>query len=193
MSSTRASTPRARVSSTIRSDWSTATTSRPCATRRSANSPWPQPTSSTRRGRSATTSSNATSSGWPPRRRAHSDCLPASPFSSEYSRRTTSGSFCSATRPGAGLLVRGDLVPDLLERAADQPRHVHLRDPDLLRDLRLGQPLEEPQVQDHALALVEHLEPRRQHRAILGHLVLVLDLAERLERIELLTVLRAAA
>src|SRR5581483_3939033 len=90
-------------------------------------------------------------------------------------------------------LVRGDLVADLLERPADQARDVHLRDADLLCDLRLREPFEEPKVQDLALALVEDLEARREHRAILGDLVLVLDLSERLERIELLAVLRAAA
>src|SRR3954454_4321251 len=90
-------------------------------------------------------------------------------------------------------LFRGDLLADLLERAPDEPRHVHLRDADLLRDLRLREPLEEAEVQDAPLALVEHLEPWRQHRAVLRHLVLVLHVAERLERIEILTVFGAAA
>src|SRR5206468_1896140 len=78
-------------------------------------------------------------------------------------------------------LLGGDLVADLLERAPDQPRDVHLRDPDLLSDLRLRQALEEAQVQDPALALVECAEPRREHGTVLRNLVLVLDLAQRLE------------
>src|SRR5579884_1032147 len=61
-------------------------------------------------------------------------------------------------------LVGGDLLADLLERPADQPRDVHLRDAHLLRDLRLRQPFEEAQVQDLPLAVVEHLEPGREHR-----------------------------
>src|SRR5204862_3515770 len=51
------------------------------------------------------------------------------------------------------------------------------------------QPLEEAQVEDPPLAVVERPESRRQHRAVLRDLVLVLDLAERLERVELLAVL----
>src|SRR6187402_473055 len=57
-----------------------------------------------------------------------------------------------ALRRGLRLLAP-DLLADLLERAPDQPRHVHLRDPHLLSDLRLRQPLEEPQVEDHSLPL----------------------------------------
>src|SRR5207249_6207204 len=70
---------------------------------------------------------------------------------------------------------------------------VHLRDADLLGDLRLRQPLEEAQVQDATFALVERPEARREHRAVLRDLVLMLLRAERLERVELLAVLRAAA
>ena len=55
--------PRADVSSTILGDWSIAMTSTPACASRSANSPRPQPTSSTRRGSAAITSSNAMSSG----------------------------------------------------------------------------------------------------------------------------------
>src|SRR5438477_4695854 len=91
------------------------------------------------------------------------------------------------------LLIRCDLLADLLERAADQPRDVHLRDPHLLRDLRLGQPLEEAQVEDHALALVECAEPGSEHGAVLGYRVLVLLGADRLERIELALLVGAAA
>src|SRR5947207_7229817 len=65
-----------------------------------------------------------------------------------------------------------DLLADLLQRAADQPGDVHLRNADLLRDLRLGQAFEEAQVKDHALAVVEDAEPGREDGAVLGDLVL---------------------
>src|SRR3954453_3762722 len=100
---------------------------------------------------------------------------------------------CRSDRALRVELVRGDLFPDLLERAPNQTRDVHLRDTHLLGDLRLRQPFEETQMKDRALALIEHPEARRQHRAVLRYLVLMLDFTERLERIELLPVLRAAA
>src|SRR5436190_11899340 len=84
-----------------------------------------------------------------------------------------------------------DLLADLLQRAADEPGDVHLRDADLLRDLGLRQPLEEPEVQDHALALVEDAEARREHGEVLRDLVLMLLGAERLERVELALVVLA--
>src|SRR3954454_6349220 len=87
--------------------------------------------------------------------------------------------------PRGNLSLGGDLVADLLERATDEPRHVHLRDADLLRDLGLRQALEEAQVQDLPLALVEHAEAGRQYRAVLRDLVLVLLRPDRLERVEL--------
>src|SRR5579864_2825759 len=196
-SATRASTPRARVSSTIRSDWSHATTSSPAWRRRSASSPRPQPTSSTRRGAAASTASSATSCARGPDRLAQIEVRAASPASSAYSRRTTFGSSCargrSATRAGARLLVRGDLLADLLERAANQARDMHLRDPDLLCDLRLRQTVEEPELENHPLAVVERTEAGREHGAVLGDLVLVLLAADRLERIERVVAFPAAA
>src|SRR5436190_6480024 len=94
---------------------------------------------------------------------------------------------------GRGLVLLGlDLLADPLERPPDQPRYVHLRDPDLLRDLRLRQSLEEAQVEDQPLALVQRPEPGREHRAILGHLVLRLFLPERLQRVELALLVLAA-
>src|SRR5205823_5899486 len=86
-----------------------------------------------------------------------------------------------------GLLDRfvlGDLLADLLERAADQPGHVHLRDPDLLRDLGLRQPLEEAEVENRPFTIVEDAEAGRQDRPVLGDLVLVLLRPERFERVE---------
>src|SRR3954468_9370816 len=125
------------------------------------------------------------------------------PFSSKNERYPSRSSAVvrmpSIVRPSAAgaaglrLLLDRDLGADLLERAADQPRHVHLRDADLLGDLGLRQALEEAKVQDRPLALVEHAEAGREHGAILGDLVLVLDLAERLERIELAVLVGAAA
>src|SRR5437764_8475595 len=96
------------------------------------------------------------------------------PFDSKNDRKPSRSSAVVRTRPivgAAGLAARGaaaaglglvgrDLVADLLERAADEPRHVHLRDPDLLRDLRLGEALEEAQVEDLPLAVVEDAEAR---------------------------------
>src|SRR6266581_3086414 len=113
---------------------------------------------------------------------------------SRTARGRTPSRRCSSTR-GLRLhvLLRRDLLADLLKRAANQARHVHLRDADLLCDLRLRQALEEPEVEDLPLALVEDAESRREHGAILRDLVLVLFRADRLERVELLAVLLAAA
>src|SRR5512146_1353983 len=102
------------------------------------------------------------------------------------SRPTTPSNRLLLARSGG--LVGRDLLADLLERAADQARDVHLRDPDLLGDLGLRQALEEAQVQDLPLALVEHPEAGREHRAVLRDLVSVLLGAERLERVELAVV-----
>src|SRR5436189_1738712 len=101
---------------------------------------------------------------------------------------------------GAAGLAAGDLglvlfcrnlLADLLERTADQAGHVHLRDPDLLRDLRLRQAFEEAEVQNLALAVVEDAEARREHGAVLRDFVLVLFGPDRLEWIELLSVFGA--
>src|SRR3954471_11071863 len=91
------------------------------------------------------------------------------------------------------VLLGRDLVADLLQRATDQAGDVHLRDPDLLGDLGLRQAFEEAQVQDLPLTLVQHPESRREDGAVLGDVVLMLLRADRLERIELLAVLRPAA
>src|SRR5207302_6740852 len=102
-------------------------------------------------------------------------------------RRTNeAGLFGQGLLGRADLFFCGDLGTDLLERAPDQTRHVHLRDADLLRDLRLRQSVEEAQLEDLPLALVERLETRREDRAVLRHLVLMLLGADRLERVEIL-------
>ena len=67
---------------------------------------------------------------------------------------------------------------------------MHLRDAHLRGDLRLGQALPEAQVDDPPLALVEDVEARREHGAVLADLVLVLELAEGLERVELAVLAR---
>src|SRR5690242_15872405 len=95
----------------------------------------------------------------------------------------------SAARSRLDRLVGADLGPNLRDCPADQPRDVHLRDAHLPRDLRLRLPLEEPQVKDAPLPLVEDREPRREQNAVFRDLVLVLDRAEGLERVELLAVL----
>src|SRR5919201_5030052 len=90
------------------------------------------------------------------------------------------------------VLVR-DLLADLFERAADEARDVHLRDPHLLGDLRLGQALEEPQVEDLPLPFVQGAEAGREHGPVLRDLVLVLLGAERLQRVNLALLVLARA
>src|SRR5919201_2521578 len=78
------------------------------------------------------------------------------PFDSKKARKPSRSSADVRIRSIVGRLVLGagaravvrDLLADLLERAPDQPRDVHLRDPDLLGDLRLREDLEEAKVQD---------------------------------------------
>src|SRR3954453_1914714 len=118
------------------------------------------------------------------------------PLDSKNSRKPARSSAVVRTPTILGvsrLLFGGDLLADLLQGPPDQPRDVHLRDADLLRDLRLRQSLEEAQVQDPALALVEDAEAGREHGAVLGDLVLVLLGPERLERVELAVLVVARA
>src|SRR5262249_19280777 len=102
-----------------------------------------------------------------------------------------SGNSGAAAAPGGRLdrLVGADLVADLRRRTPGQARDAQLREPQLPRALRTRLPLEEPQVEDLALPRVEGTEAGGEHDAVFRHLVLVLDLAERLERIELLALL----
>ncbi len=66
---------------------------------------------------------------------------------------------------GAALLVfDGDRL-EALERVAQNPRDVHLRDPEPLADLPLGQLLFEAQTQDLAFALWQLCQPALQHDA----------------------------
>src|SRR5690242_5340304 len=57
------------------------------------------------------------------------------------------------------------------ERGAYEPRHVHLRDPDLVRDLRLREVLHEAQIQDKPVPLGQRAQLRRQRGGVLGQLV----------------------
>src|ERR687887_13510 len=91
------------------------------------------------------------------------------PFDSKNARKPARSSAVVRTRLILGSAFGGpvldlrvlrevDLGADLLERPADQARDVHLRDADLLCDLRLRQAFEEPQVQDAPLPFVERAE-----------------------------------
>ena len=104
--------PRARVSSTIRADWSTRRRrARARGEIRAASSPSPQPTSSTRPGCTSATAWNATSRGvGPVDARGRCAFRAASPASVAYCRATYSGSFRPLTSswlddrpPGAPL------------------------------------------------------------------------------------------
>src|SRR5207244_5709056 len=100
----------------------------------------------------------------------------------------------SGARPnGLALgLFAGDLLADLLQGSPDQARDVHLRDADLLGELRLRQAVEEAQAEDRPLALVEDAEARREDSTVLRDLVLVLLDADRLERVDVIFVVASA-
>src|SRR5438270_697105 len=85
----------------------------------------------------------------------------------------------------------GGALAQARQRAADQPRDLHLRDADALGDLRLRQVLDEAQVQDAPVTLVEHAAQRTQHGDLLRAVqALVLD-AERVAERALAVVERA--
>ena len=77
------------------------------------------------------------------------------------------------------IRVLGDR-PEPVERAAYQPRHVHLRDTHPLGDLGLRQVLDEAQVKHDAVARGERLQRRRDRRAVLDELEAVVLDADRL-------------
>src|SRR5262245_10687859 len=56
------------------------------------------------------------------------------------------------SRPASG---GPQLGAEVAQDAAEDPGHLHLGDPDLLADLRLGPVLAEPEVEDAAVPLVE--------------------------------------
>src|SRR5262249_27920522 len=94
----------------------------------------------------------------------------------------------SSRLEGQRLFVFGDRLANLLERASDETGDVHLRDPDLLRDLRLRQAVEEAELQNLPLTLVQGFEAGSKYGAIFRDLVLMFLGAERLERIEVVVV-----
>src|SRR3954451_12474632 len=81
----------------------------------------------------------------------------------------------SAMPSGGCRAGRGETV----ERPSQQARDVHLRDPDLLRDLGLREVLLEAQPQDRALSLGQGAERPAQHLADLHELVAVLVRGDR--------------
>src|SRR5689334_19114524 len=84
-------------------------------------------------------------------------------------------------RTGGGL-VGLELAAHPGEGVADQPRHVHLGDPDPLGDVRLRQALEEAQVQDGPLARGQPLDAAGEGDPLLGLLERPVVLTERLHR-----------
>ncbi|WP_445009147.1 hypothetical protein [Pseudonocardia sulfidoxydans] len=81
--------------------------------------------------------------------------------------------------PGSGLVVEHSCA-QLLQGAAEQSRHVHLRDADLLTDLRLGAAVEEAQDEDAAFALGEAGEQRPQRRQVVDETEPGVELADAL-------------
>src|SRR5450759_935179 len=75
-----------------------------------------------------------------------------------------SGVLPSSRRSSSGA----ELHAHALNRAAQQARYVHLRDPDLIGDLSLREALKEPQQDDAALARRERREDAPQLGALLG-------------------------
>ncbi len=72
--------------------------------------------------------------------------------------------------PARGLLLDEELLPQLGQRPGEQPGHVHLRDADLLRDLRLRHVPEEPEQQDALLPGRQILQQRLERLAVLDAL-----------------------
>src|SRR3954451_21511385 len=83
-----------------------------------------------------------------------------------------------------------ELVAHAIERAPDQPRDVHLRDPDLLGDLRLGEALLEAHAEDLSLALRQAREGGLERGAVVGAVELLVLAADRLHRVEVALVAR---
>src|SRR5215218_7315892 len=90
----------------------------------------------------------------------------------------------SRARPAARTARRSlELGAHRGERAADQPRDVHLRQADALGDLRLRQSLLEAHAQDLALALRQVVERRTERRAVLAAVELSVLGADRVHRL----------
>src|SRR5262245_36753532 len=78
--------------------------------------------------------------------------------------------------------VRLDRVAHRVDRAADEPRYVHLRHADRARDLALREALVVAQSDDLALAGAEAVEAAAEHDAMLGELVARVVVADGVER-----------
>ena len=65
-----------------------------------------------------------------------------------------------------------------------EPRHVHLRDADARRHLRLRHAFEEAQMEDQPLARIEPLHGRSQHPALLEDLVRLFFGAQAVEQLQ---------
>src|SRR4051794_37023169 len=75
-----------------------------------------------------------------------------------------------------------DRVAHRVDRATDQPRHMHLRDADGTGNLALREALVVAQADDLALALAEAVEAAAQEDPVLGELVALVVAADRVER-----------
>src|SRR4051794_31253428 len=84
-------------------------------------------------------------------------------------------------RTGGGLAGL-ELTAHARQRVPDQARHVHLRDPDPVGNLRLREAFEEAQVEDRPLARWQPLDPAGQRDPLLGLLEGLVVLPERLHR-----------
>src|SRR3954470_14343306 len=83
--------------------------------------------------------------------------------------------------------------PQPLERAAEQARHVHLRDAEALGDLVLEQLVLKAQLEDDALALGEGAHAGGEHAAVLDRLEALVLLADRAGQVVAVVVVEAAA
>src|SRR4051812_21143003 len=90
----------------------------------------------------------------------------------------------SAASRGCERASSGELIAHTVERAPDQPRHVHLGYADLIGDLRLGEAVLEAHAEDLALPRRQPRERRLERRPVVGALVLEVLGADRLHRVE---------
>src|SRR5215204_3321683 len=105
-------------------------------------------------------------------------------FSEKRFARNSASVTCQTLRlPECRLSDSAGVLGDraqALERSPDQPRDVHLRDADALRDLGLRQILDEAQVQHDPVARRQRRQRRRDRRAVLDQLEAAILDADRL-------------
>src|SRR3954452_4854702 len=106
-------------------------------------------------------------------RSSRRSCSPAGVMPRGYAR---------APRDSSRACDRLDRVAHRVDRAADEPRDVHLRDADGTGDLALGEALVVAQADDLALALAEAVEAATEQDPLLGELVALVVAADGLER-----------